>query len=197
MRIIGSYDEEPRNDRGAEFNDRKGLEMNRTYRNVLATSAAALAFALVAVSASAQPGPHGGPMGGHMGGPMGDHLGRVIESAQAQLNLNTSQQQMFANNVALTKANFAAGRTERQAVKDALANELTKAEPDLAVVAAAADKAQQDGLALRHQVRDGWLALYATFTLDQKTVVKGIIQQHLARMESFRGKMMQHFSTGG
>lgn len=166
--------------------------MTRNYRNALAASAAALAFALAAAPASAQPGHHPGADGS-----FGDHLGHVIQSAQAQLNLNTSQQQLFANNVAATKAAFATGRTYRQSVKDTLATELAKTEPDLAAVAAAADNAQQQGLALRHQVRDGWLALYATFTPDQKAVVKGIIQQHLARMQSIQEKMMQHFSAGG
>jgi Spy/CpxP family protein refolding chaperone len=170
--------------------------MKRTYRNVLAASTAALAIALAATLASAQPGPHGGHMGGPMGGPMGDHLGQVIESAKAQLNLNTSQQQTFVDAVALAKANFAAGRTEWQAVKNVLTDELAKDEPNLAAVAAAADKAQQDGLALRHQVRDAWLGLYATFTKEQKAVVKGMIQQHMAKMESFRQRMVERFSTG-
>ena len=85
--------------------------MTRTYRNALGAAAAALALAFAAVPASAQPGHHGGPAGG----PFGDHLGQMIQSAQAQLNLNTSQQQMFANNVAQSKAAFAAGRTQMQA----------------------------------------------------------------------------------
>ncbi len=84
-----------------------------------------------------------------------------------------------------------------QGVKDALAAELAKPEPDLAAVAAAADSAQQQALALRHQVRDAWLALYATFSPEQKAVVKGILQQHLAKMESFHQKMLERHSTGG
>jgi len=167
--------------------------MERTYRNLLAASAAALTLALVAAPASAQPAHHAGPMSGSFG----DHLGRVIESAQAQLNLNSSQQQMFANNVAQTKAAFAGGRSQMEGVKSALAAELAKPEPDLAAVAAAGDAAQQQMQAVRHQVRDSWLALYATFTLEQKAVVKGIIQQHLAKMQSIQQKMMQNNSTGG
>ena len=167
--------------------------MTRTYRNAVGAAAAALALAFAAVPASAQPGHHGGSAGG----PFGDHLGQMIQSAQVQLNLNTSQQQMFANNVAQSKAAFAAGRTQMQGVKDVLAAELAKPEPDLAAVAAAGDKAQQQALALRHQVRDGWLALYATFSPDQKAVVKGILQQHLAKMESFHQKMLERHSSGG
>lgn len=132
-----------------------------------------------------------------MGGAFGDHLGRVIESAQTQLNLNSSQQQAFAANVAQSKAAFAGAHSQMQSVKDALAAELAKPEPDLAAVAAAADAAQQQMQTVRRQVRDAWLALYATFTPEQKGVVKGIIQQHLAKMESFHQKMMQQQSTGG
>lgn len=167
--------------------------MERTYRNLLAASAAALTLALVAAPASAQPGHHGGPMGG----PFGDHLGQVIESAQAQLNLNSSQQQMFAANVAQTKAAFAGAQSQMQGVHDTLAAELAKPEPNLAAVAAAGDAAQQQMQTVRHQVRDSWLALYATFTLDQKAVVKGIIQDHLAKMDSVHQKMMQRHSSGG
>jgi Spy/CpxP family protein refolding chaperone len=193
MAIIGSKGQEPRIDRGADFTDRKGFIMERTYRNLLAASAAALALALVAAPASAQPGHHGGPMGG----PFGDHLGQVIEGAQAQLNLNSSQQQMFANNVAQSKAAFAGARSQMQGVHDVLAAELAKPEPNLAAVAAAGDAAQQQMLTVRHQVRDSWLALYATFTPEQKAVVKNIIQDHLARMDSFHQRMMQRQSSGG
>ncbi len=171
--------------------------MERTYRNLLAASAAALALALVAAPASAQPGHHGGPMGGPMGGPFGDHLGQVIESAQAQLNLNSSQQQMFTSNVAQAKAAFAGARSQMQGVHDVLAAELAKPEPNLAAVAAAGDAAQQQMLTVRHQVRDSWLALYATFTPEQKAVVKGIIQEHLAKMDSIQQRMMQRHSSGG
>ena len=167
--------------------------MERTYRNVLAASAAALTLALVAAPASAEPGHHGGGMDGAFG----DHLGHVIESAQVQLKLNSSQQQMFANNVAQTKAAFAGGRSQMQGVKDTLAAELAKPEPDLAAVAAAADGAQQQMLTVRHQVRDAWLALYATFSPEQKAVVKGIIQEHLAKMDSVHQRMMQRHSSGG
>ena len=165
--------------------------MTRMHRSALTASAAALALALTAVPVLAQ-GHHGGPAGG----PFGDHLGHVIQSAQAQLNLNTSQQQMFAANVAQTKAAFAGAHSQMQSVKDTLAAELAKPEPNLAAVAAAGDAAQQQMQTVRHQVRDAWLALYATFTPEQKAVVKGIIQQHLAKMESFHQKMMQNHSAG-
>jgi hypothetical protein len=87
--------------------------------------------------------------------------------------------------------------TLHQTVKDTLTAELAKPEPDLAAVAAAADNARAQGQALQQQVRTQWLALYATFSVDQKTVVKNLIQQHLAQAETFRAQMQQHWQQGG
>ena len=63
-------------------------------------------------------------------------------------------------------------------------------------VAAAADNARAQGQALQQQVRTQWLALYATFSVDQKTVVKTLIQQHMAQAETFRAQMQQHWQQG-
>jgi hypothetical protein len=104
---------------------------------------------------------------------------------------------MFANNVAQSEAAFAGARSQMQGVRDVLAAELAKPEPNLAAVAAAGDAAQQQMLTIRHQVRDSWLALYATFTPEQKAVVKNIIQVHLARMDSIHQRMIQRHSSGG
>jgi Spy/CpxP family protein refolding chaperone len=40
-------------------------------------------------------------------------------------------------------------------------------------------------------VRDAWLNLYSTFTPEQKAVVKGALQQRMARLAQFREKMRQ------
>jgi hypothetical protein len=42
-------------------------------------------------------------------------------------------------------------------------------------------------------VRDQWLALYATFSPEQKAVVKTLIQERLAKAESFRERMREKF----
>ena len=124
-------------------------------------------------------------------------LGHAIASAQAQLNLNTSQKLMFDNALAQSKAARETGRALHQKVKDSLTAELAKTEPDLAAVAAVADGVQQQGIALRHQVRDAWLQLYATFSPDQKAVVRDMLQNHLAHMESFRQKLKERLSGAG
>lgn len=149
---------------------------------VAALSAAAL-FAVAGVAAAQ---PHHGPHGA-----MGGDVVMAIAGLKAQLNLNTSQQVMWDNAVAAGKAARDSGRANRQKVHDTLTAELAKPEPDLAAVAAAADAARDAGAATHRQVRDAWLNLYATFTPDQKTIVKNAIQDRLTRMEAFREKMLQ------
>jgi Spy/CpxP family protein refolding chaperone len=165
------------------FITRRNSIMTRFASRIAALSAAALIG--IAGVASAQPHHgHHGPGGG------GDVV-MAIAGLKSQLNLNTSQQAMWDNAVALGKSARDNARTTRQKMHDTLTAELAKAEPDLAAVANAADAARDAAAASRRQVRDAWLALYGTFTPDQKTVVKNAIQEHLTRMEQFREKMRQ------
>ena len=156
--------------------------MTRFASRIAAISAAALIG--IAGVAAAQ------PYHGHHGRGGGDVV-MAIAGLKSQLNLNTSQQAMWDNAVALGKAARDSARATRQKVRDTLTAELAKPEPDLAAVANAADAARDAAAASRRQVRDAWLALYGTFTPDQKAVVKNSIQQHLTRMEQFREKMRQ------
>jgi Spy/CpxP family protein refolding chaperone len=156
-----------------------------------AAAALALAFAgAVFAQPHGGPGWHRGPAGG------GDMFEQAIAHAKANLNLNTSQQQMFDATVAQAKAARQQGRALMQKVHDALAAELAKAEPDFAAVAAVADDARAQGQALRQQVRTRWLNLYATFSPEQKAVVRDMLQQRLARIDAFRQKMQQRFQGG-
>ena len=158
-------------------------------RKTTVVAAAAVAMALGAGLTLAQPGGHGP----HGHGSHGDMIGGLIASAKDQLNLNTSQQQMFDAAVASSKAAHQTGQSLHQSVKDALTAELAKSEPDLAAVAAVSDNAQAQGQALRKSVRAQWLALYATFSPDQKAVVKQTIQGQMVKAESFREKMKERF----
>ncbi|HEY5308314.1 MAG TPA: periplasmic heavy metal sensor, partial [Casimicrobiaceae bacterium] len=115
----------------------------------------------------------------------------VLAGLQAKLNLNTMQQGMWDAAVAQTKTARDTGRANMQKLHDAMATELTKATPNLASVAAAADDVQTSNQTLRHAVRDQWLKLYATFSSDQIAVVKAALQQRLARMDSFHQKMLE------
>jgi len=160
---------------------------------VVAASALVMALGATAVFSQTTGAPAGGPPGPHRHGGGGDMIGHVLASAQSQLNLNTSQQQMFDSAVASSKAAWQQGKTLHQSVKDALTAELAKSEPDLSAVAAAADGARAQGQALQQQVRAQWLALYATFTPDQKTVVKNLIQQRMAQADAIHAQMVQRW----
>ena len=152
--------------------------------------AAVAAAALIGIAgvAAAQPHHHG-----HGGGDFVLGIGAL----KGQLNLNTSQQVMWDNAAAAGKAARDNARANMQKVRAALKTELAKPEPDLAAVAAVADAQRDAGAASRRQVRDAWLNLYATFTPDQKAVVKNALQQRLTRMEQFRERMRQRHSQGG
>jgi Spy/CpxP family protein refolding chaperone len=155
----------------------------------LAAVAAAAVLALTGVAALAQPGPmhHGGG---------GIEIEHVLGAVKGQLNLNTSQQLMWDNAVAQTKAAHTSGRDNMQKVHDALTAELAKPEPDLAAVAAVADSAQTSNQTLRQSVRAQWLQLYGTFTPEQKAVVRTALLTRVARMDAMRAKMQQRMQGG-
>lgn len=152
---------------------------------------AASLLALGAGAVVAQPGP-----GGHGRGPgHGIAIEHVLVQLKGQLGLDTSQQVMWDNAVAQTKAVREAGRGSMDQVRSALAAELAKPEPDFAAAAAVADSVQANQQAARKQVRDEWLKLYATFTPAQKAVVRDAVKQRLERMESFRAKMKERMQS--
>jgi hypothetical protein len=161
--------------------------------NTIAKWSGVMAAALLAVGvqgALAQPG--GGPGHGHG---HGFAIEQVLASLKGQLSLNTSQQLMWDNAVAQTKAARAAGRTNFGSVRTALNAELAKTEPDFAAVAAAGDAVQASNQTLRKQVRDEWLKLYATFSPVQKGVVRDAVKARVARMETFREKMKERMQS--
>jgi Spy/CpxP family protein refolding chaperone len=161
--------------------------MTSRFASRVAVVAAAALFGAGGV-AFAQPMHHHG----HGGGDVVMSIVRL----KSQLNLDTSQQAMWDNAVAAGKAARTSARANMQKVNDELTAELAKPEPDLAAVAAAADSARNANQQLHTQVRDAWLNLYATFTPDQKTVVKKALSQRLAKMEQFRQKMQARRQGG-
>ena len=153
-------------------------------KKYLLAIAAALGISAVAAHALAQaPGPH------HGGDPIA-----MIAALHDQLNLNTSQQQQWDGIVAQTQAAKQTASASFDQLKAATQTELAKAEPDLAALAAQADAVHQQNAAARKALRDSWLALYATFSPDQKAVVRNAIVAKLARMEQFRAHMKERFA---
>jgi Spy/CpxP family protein refolding chaperone len=130
----------------------------------------------VAIWAVAQPQHHG-----HHDG--SDPLSAMRE-VKAQLNLNTSQQQQWDNAAAQSKSAHQAMKGNFVQVKTAMQAELSKAEPDFVAAAVVADGAEQQNSALRKQSRSAWLALYGTFSPEQKAVVRDAVQARIARMDA-------------
>jgi len=154
-----------------------------------------MAAALLALGAhTALAGPGGGPGHGH--GP-GFALEGALASVKAQLNLNTSQLAMWDSAAAATANARGTGRANMEKVHEALTAELARAEPDFAAVATIADAAQASNQALRKQVRDQWLALYATFTPAQKAQVRDAVKARVERMQSMREKFRERMQSRG
>ena len=183
-------------------------ESRSPLRFAATAAAAALAFALAGAVVAQPYGPGPGPGGPHHGmGPGGPHhgmgvggedmIGQLIARTRAQLNLNTSQAAMFDAAVAQSKSAHETGRSLHQKVRDALAAELAKPEPDFAAVGAVADSVREQGATLHKQVRSAWLALYATFSPEQKAVVKDFMQKRMARMDAWRQRMQQGAAAQG
>ena len=144
----------------------------------------ALAAGLSSLPALAQPGHHGM----HDGSP----LAHAIMSLKTQLNLTASQQAQLDAAIAAGKSTRDA-RQSRQTVMQLAKDELAKATPDLAKVAAAQDQAMDAATNARRGVRNQLLQLYATFTPAQVAVVKEALSHRMDRMDSFRDKMRHRF----
>jgi Spy/CpxP family protein refolding chaperone len=172
----------------------RGMNMKKHRTSNIVALVAATLLGLTGMVAVAQ------PMGGH-GGPHGPRGGMDIEhvllGVKSQLALNTSQQLSWDNAVAQTKAAHEAGRANGQKLHEAMSAELAKAEPDLAAMAALADSMHATNQSLRQGVRTQWLQLYATFSPEQKAVVRDAMSKQMARMESFGARMREHMQRGG
>jgi hypothetical protein len=135
---------------------------------------------------------------GHGPGPgAGMDVERLLAGLQAQLNLTTLQQGMWTTAVQASTTARETGRANMQKLHDAFAAQLANTTPDLAALALAAEGVQADNQTLRHAARDAWLKLYATFSADQVAVVRAALQQHLAKMDSMRARMLQHMQKNG
>ena len=159
-----------------------------------AAVASALFLALGAAAYAQEPG-HGN-RAHHAHRHHGAGFEQVIAQAKEKLALDTSQQVLFDNTVALTRSAREAGRAEMEKVKEATRAEIAKPEPDLAALSAIADSAQVQGQSIRRQVRDEWLKLYATFTPTQKTVVRDMLAKRLERLDKHRAKVGQRGGQG-
>ena len=144
-----------------------------------------MAAALLAMGAhTALAGPGGGP--GHGGPGPGFALESVLAPLKAQLNLTPAQLTTWDATVAAATSARGTGRANAEKVHEALTAELARA-----------DTAQAANQTLRRQVRDQWLALYATFTPAQKAVVRDAVKARVERMQSMREKFRDRMQSRG
>ncbi len=108
----------------------------------------------------------------------------AIYDVQAQLGLDTSQQQLWNNAVALSQAAHTAMKANFSQLKAATQTELAKSAPDLASLATLADQLKAQGSAQRLQARTAWLALYDTFSPQQKLTLRDAINARIADMKA-------------
>jgi Spy/CpxP family protein refolding chaperone len=130
----------------------------------------------------------GPPMNSMHGGGMQDPLG-MLAHLKAKLNLNTSQQQQFDAAVAQGKATRATIKANMQQLRSTLQAQVAAGAPDFDSLAAIADTLQPQNLAARKQARAAWLALYDTFSAEQKSVVASALQARWARVAAWRARM--------
>ena len=126
----------------------------------------------------------------------GDNPLAMLGKFKSELNLNTAQQQQWDAVVAQTKAAHDAGRANHQQLRAAMQAELAKPEPDFASLATLADSVREQSASLHKQTRNAWLALYATFTPEQKAVARDAIKVRIERMQERRAAFHGGARTG-
>ena len=140
--------------------------------------AAMLGFALTAVA----PAPSAQSL-------LDGSLIEMLGALRAQLNLNTAQQQQWDNAAALSAAARNAVRASFQERRTALQAELAKPEPDFASLAAATDAVHEELSSLHKQARNAWLSVYATFTPEQKGIVRDAIRTKIEQLQARRAAL--------
>lgn len=129
----------------------------------------------------------------HAADPMhafGDPLG-AIAAVKSQLGLTAAQQQQWDSAVAQSKSAHQTARGNFAQLQAAMQAEMAKAEPDLPALAALGDDVHQQNLTARKTARSAWLALYATFSPEQKAIARDAIKSRLQRMQAFRAHLRE------
>jgi len=152
------------------------IEERNTMKRTFVAALLGLIVGGMGFAASAQPMHSGTPL-------------EMLRPLKGQLNLNTSQQQQWDNAVALSQAAHSAMHASFQQAHAALQAELAKSEPDFAALATAADAARDQIASAQRQARDAWLAVYATFTPEQKGIARDAIS---AKIEQIQARRASH-----
>lgn len=154
--------------------------LHHTIGRRLALGVAVVTVGIASITAAQAAGPRGPEASA------GDVVARALRGVKDTLNLDTSQQLAWDNAVANARAAREANRAARVQVRDAMQAELAKAEPDLAAVAAVADRVADEARVRQHDVRNEWLRIYGMLSAEQKAVVRTALLQRVGRLEQMR-----------
>ncbi len=151
-------------------------------RKIIATAitAAVLGLGVFSVNASMAE-----PMG------RGGHEFLPLRDIHDKLHLAADQEKSWQTLEQKTKDLRMSGQNRRNELKSQTKQELDKAEPDLARLAALADRSMDEQTARMRELRGEWLKFYAQLAPEQKLVVRDAIKARMAKAEMFREKFKQ------
>lgn len=121
----------------------------------------------------------------------GEHEFFPLRGIHDKLHLTDDQEKTWQTLARKAKDIQMSGQNRRNEIKSQAKQELEKTEPDLARLAALADRSMDEQSGKRRELRDEWLKLYAQLAPEQKIVVRDAIKARIAKAEMFREKFKQ------
>ena len=122
------------------------------------------------------------------------HEGRdffPLQRIHDKLHLTPEQEKTWQGLAQQGKAAHKDFREQRAEMKTHALQELGKTDPDLAGLAAQADRFADEQTQSRRQLRQKYLEFYATLSAEQKAIVVNMIKTHLEKADSRREKFQQ------
>jgi Spy/CpxP family protein refolding chaperone len=117
-----------------------------------------------------------------------EHAAKHWEKLKADLKLNPAQefawQEIADRRAALHKERHG----DRAQLKEAMKQELAKAEPDFARIVRQKQQLDEKGLQARNEMREMQLKLYSSFSAEQKAVMRDAMKARMERVEQWRDK---------
>ncbi|QNM95230.1 Spy/CpxP family protein refolding chaperone [Chitinimonas koreensis] len=166
--------------------------MKKTLTHLLAASLAVVtvaAYAETAPSAADKPprhfrhGPHGDRQAGWLAG---------LAKLKAELKLSAAQLGQWQDAEAAGRAARESMRQNRERMKTLVDAEKKKDVVDLARLSRESEAIREQGRKQHEAVRDKWLAVYESLTVEQKRLVSERFKQKLARFEQRRERFREH-----
>lgn len=150
-------------------------------RKAVASAALALALGLgIATSVTAAQAPRHG----------GEHrMLRGLDRLHDSLKLNADQERLWQKAQGQMKQDAQAARARHDELRDKTRAALDQPNADLHALASDLDRAHDQDIAARRQVRDQWLALYDSLDAAQKEQVRGFLKERMQRADRFRARM--------